>query len=77
MKKKKQNILLIADQEGKTNLAMEQLTEYLMGKRTFFTLTFDFIGTLFQKKVWAEVAKIQYGTTTCYVDIVQKLDIRK
>ncbi|GAA6238610.1 MAG: hypothetical protein SPLM_07270 [Spiroplasma phoeniceum] len=58
LKKKGPNILLIADQEGKTNLAMEQLTEYLMGKRTFFTLAFDFTGTLFQKKVWAEVAKI-------------------
>ncbi|WP_342255544.1 methylated-DNA--[protein]-cysteine S-methyltransferase [Spiroplasma endosymbiont of Poecilobothrus nobilitatus] len=73
LKKKRPNILLIADQEGKTNLVMEQLTEYLMGKRTFFTLAFDFTGTSFQKKVWAEVAKIPYGTTTCYADIAQKI----
>lgn len=71
--KKGPNILLIADQEGKTSLVTEQLTEYLMGKRTFFTLSFDFTGTLFQKKVWAEVAKIPYGTTTCYADIAQKI----
>ncbi|APE75520.1 hypothetical protein [Spiroplasma citri] len=38
LKKKGPNVLLIADQEGKTSLFMEQLTEYLMGKRTFFTL---------------------------------------
>lgn len=28
---------------------------------------------MFQKKVWAEVAKIPYGTTTCYADIAQKI----
>lgn len=73
LNKKVPNILLIAGQEGKTKLVMEQLTEYLMGKRTFFTLSFDFTGTLFQKKVWAEVAKIPYETTTCYADIAQKI----
>ncbi|UZQ31438.1 MAG: methylated-DNA--[protein]-cysteine S-methyltransferase [Spiroplasma phoeniceum] len=52
---------------------MEQLTECLMWKRTFFTLAFDFTGTLFQKKLWAEVAKIPYGTTTCCADIAQKI----
>ncbi|KAF0851787.1 MAG: methylated-DNA--[protein]-cysteine S-methyltransferase [Spiroplasma poulsonii] len=71
--KKGTNILLVADQGGKTDKVITQLTEYLAGKRTTFTLPFDFIGTLFQQKVWREVAKIPYGTTTCYSDIAQKI----
>ncbi|WHQ37340.1 methylated-DNA--[protein]-cysteine S-methyltransferase [Spiroplasma sp. SV19] len=72
-KKKGANIILVPDQEDKTAAVVTQLTEYLAGKRTTFTLPCDFIGTLFQQKVWREVVKIPYGTTACYSDIAQKI----
>ncbi|WP_374696427.1 MGMT family protein [Spiroplasma endosymbiont of Polydrusus formosus] len=42
----------------------------MLTKKLYFIVWFyrDFF-----KKVWAEVAKIPYGTTTCYVDIAQKI----
>ncbi|WP_425379743.1 methylated-DNA--[protein]-cysteine S-methyltransferase [Spiroplasma endosymbiont of Stenodema calcarata] len=72
-KKKEPNITLITDQIGKTTEVVTQLTEYLAGKRTKFTLRFDFNGTPFQQKVWEAVAKTPYGTTTSYSDIAQKV----
>ncbi|MGE3262327.1 MAG: methylated-DNA--[protein]-cysteine S-methyltransferase [Bacteriovoracia bacterium] len=50
-----------------------QLLEYFSGKRKKFELTFDIQGTDFQKKVWAQLAKIPYGETTSYRDIAQKI----
>ncbi|WP_338991570.1 methylated-DNA--[protein]-cysteine S-methyltransferase [Spiroplasma endosymbiont of Seladonia tumulorum] len=77
LKKKGPNILLIVDQEGKTNLVMEQLTEYLMGKRTFFTLAFDFTGTLFQKRFEQKLLKYHMEQQLVMLILHKKLDIRK
>lgn len=53
--------------------AHAQLLEYFAGKRKAFDLIFDIQGTDFQKKVWAQLAKIPYGETASYSDIAQKI----
>lgn len=49
--------------------AEKQVSEYLSGKRKTFDLPLKLEGTDFQKKVWAELAKIPYGETRSYKEI--------
>ncbi len=46
-----------------------QLDEYFQGKRKKFNIPYKLEGTAFQKKVWAELCKIPYGTTKSYKEI--------
>jgi methylated-DNA-[protein]-cysteine S-methyltransferase len=50
-----------------------QLTEYFAGKRKRFDLKLDFVGTDFQKSVWAELLKIPFGETRTYGQIAKQL----
>jgi methylated-DNA-[protein]-cysteine S-methyltransferase len=50
-----------------------QLEEYFAGKRRTFTVALDFVGTDFQKSVWDELLKIQFGETRTYGQIAKKL----
>ncbi|CCV64496.1 similar to methylated-DNA--protein-cysteine methyltransferase containing protein [Alteracholeplasma palmae J233] len=52
---------------------IQQLNEYLLGKRKEFTFKIHMIGTDFQKNVWNELLKIPYGTTTSYQTIAESL----
>lgn len=47
----------------------EELLEYFRGKRRDFDLPLAPKGTLFQQKVWSELAKIPYGTVTTYGEL--------
>lgn len=51
--------------------AMQQLEEYLAGKRQTFTLPVDMRGTDFQKKVWQALTQIPYGETRTYGEIAK------
>lgn len=51
----------------------KQINEYLNGKRKTFDLPLRLEGTEFQKKVWAELAKIPYGETRSYKEIAKSL----
>lgn len=51
-----------------------QLNEYFAGIRKEFELTFDFIGTDFQKQVWQALLTIPYGMTRTYGEIAQQLN---
>lgn len=53
--------------------AIEQITEYLEGKRKKFDLPISLQGTDFQKKVWRELQKIPYGKTKSYKEIAQAI----
>ncbi|HEV7379236.1 MAG TPA: methylated-DNA--[protein]-cysteine S-methyltransferase [Dyadobacter sp.] len=53
--------------------AETQLAEYFAKKRTTFDLPLDFIGTDFQRKVWAELLKIPFGETRTYGAIANEL----
>lgn len=46
--------------------AAAQLREYLTGDRRVFDLPLDFLGTDFQRLVWAELLTIPYGQTRSY-----------
>jgi methylated-DNA-[protein]-cysteine S-methyltransferase len=53
--------------------AQRQLDEYFAGHRTTFELKLDFVGTAFQKRVWAELLKIPFGETRTYGQIAKQL----
>jgi methylated-DNA-[protein]-cysteine S-methyltransferase len=50
-----------------------QLDEYFARRRTCFDLALEFIGTDFQKRVWAALMSIPYGQTRTYAEIAAAL----
>ncbi|WP_308464767.1 methylated-DNA--[protein]-cysteine S-methyltransferase [Rathayibacter soli] len=58
--------VLLADAAG-------QLHEYLAGARHEFDLPFDATGDAFQHAVWSIVAEVQFGETTTYGAIAERL----
>jgi methylated-DNA-[protein]-cysteine S-methyltransferase len=53
--------------------AATQLAEYFAGERTEFDLPLAPPGTAFQRRVWDELARIPYGTTTTYGELAVRL----
>lgn len=53
--------------------AYKQLLEYFNSDRYQFTIKLSPQGTSFQQKVWKELIKIPYGTTSSYIDIAKKI----
>lgn len=52
---------------------IDQFKEYFAGQRRDFDVPLAPEGTLFQKKVWDELSKIPYGTTTTYLEIARQI----
>ncbi|MFJ7311773.1 methylated-DNA--[protein]-cysteine S-methyltransferase [Pseudomonas sp. NPDC098747] len=50
-----------------------QLEEYFAGTRNCFDLELDFVGTDFQKQVWAALLTIPFGETRTYSQIAQQI----
>ena len=61
----------ISERTGYFAEVVKQLDEYFAGKRTKFELNILPKGTVFQKKVWAELLKIPYGKTKSYQEIAE------
>ena len=53
--------------------AVRQLSAYFEGNLKEFDLKLNPAGTDFQKKVWAALLQIPYGTTTSYLELSKKL----
>lgn len=53
--------------------AARQLAEYFSGARTSFDLPLRLEGTAFQQSVWAELTKIDYGTTITYGELARRV----
>lgn len=53
--------------------AERQLSDYFAGKLKQFTLTFDPVGTAFQREVWSALSTIPFGQTRSYAQIAQQL----
>lgn len=53
--------------------AYRQLCEYFLGERTCFDIPIALEGTPFQKTVWAELRKINYGDTATYGEIAKRI----
>ena len=51
--------------------AIEQVLEYLAGKRAAFELPLDLRGTEFQLAVWSALVTIPYGETRTYGDVAR------
>ncbi len=63
---------IVKDDRRNRNV-INQLKKYLDGKLRRFNCKLYFEGTLFQKKVWAALARIPYGQTRSYQDIAKKI----
>jgi len=55
--------------------AVKQLDAYFQGELTEFDLDFATHGTPFQERVWGELRKIPYGSTTTYGRITADLGL--
>jgi len=53
--------------------AARQLAEHFAGERTDFDLPLAPPGTAFQRRVWEELCRIPYGTTTTYGALAARL----
>jgi methylated-DNA-[protein]-cysteine S-methyltransferase len=51
----------------------QQLTEYFAGERQTFDVPLKLAGTLFQQRVWQELARIPFGTTITYAQLAQRI----
>jgi O-6-methylguanine DNA methyltransferase len=52
-----------------TDRVCRELEEYFSGRRKVFDFPYVLEGTVFQKKVWAQLAAIPYGETRTYGEI--------
>ncbi|MFF2796554.1 methylated-DNA--[protein]-cysteine S-methyltransferase [Lysinibacillus xylanilyticus] len=51
-----------------------EITQYLKGERTTFTVPFEYAGTQFQQAVWNALCEIPYGQTKSYSDIANDIN---
>ncbi|MCL8026578.1 methylated-DNA--[protein]-cysteine S-methyltransferase [Nocardioides bruguierae] len=56
--------------------AARQLGEYFAGERRDFDLPLAPAGTEFQQRVWAELARIPWGSTSTYGDVAVRLGLK-
>lgn len=57
---------------------IKELEAYFNGGKEYFSMNLDWDqGTLFQQKVWQEIANIPYGQTTSYLKIAEKISTKK
>jgi methylated-DNA-[protein]-cysteine S-methyltransferase len=54
--------------------AIQQLTEYFAGARRVFDLPLRMQGTVFQQRVWRQLAEIPYGATWSYGELARRID---
>ncbi|MEY8353528.1 methylated-DNA--[protein]-cysteine S-methyltransferase [Lachnospiraceae bacterium 54-53] len=54
-----------------SDLAYDQICQYLKGVRKTFDFPFELNGTAFQKRVWKELCQIPYGETRTYRQIAE------
>jgi methylated-DNA-[protein]-cysteine S-methyltransferase len=58
---------------GRNEEVERQVNEFFAGKRKTFDLPLSPRGTEFQKRVWAELAKIPFGETTSYGELAKRI----
>lgn len=56
---------------------IKQLDEYFLKKRQIFDIKLNPQGTTFQKQVWQQLQKIEYGKTKYYAEIADEINIPK
>lgn len=63
----------IPSKDPKVINVFRQLKEYFNRERKEFDLPIELLGTDFQKKVWNELKKIQYGETISYGELEKRM----
>ncbi len=58
---------------GLNNGQLQQVAEYLNGKRKVFDCKIELDGTVFQKAVWREMMAIPFGHTATYGSIAEAI----
>jgi methylated-DNA-[protein]-cysteine S-methyltransferase len=53
--------------------AVQQLREYFAGERRRFNVPLHLEGTKFQRRAWAEMSEIPYGTTISYAQQARRI----
>ncbi|WP_075981255.1 methylated-DNA--[protein]-cysteine S-methyltransferase [Bacillus massilinigeriensis] len=64
--------ILVEDSET-LKIYVDEIIEYLEGKRKIFSVPMDFDGTSFQLAVWNALCEIPYGETKSYSDIADMI----
>jgi methylated-DNA-[protein]-cysteine S-methyltransferase len=52
--------------------AKRELSEYFAGKRTRFSVALDPQGTDFQRSVWKQIARVEFGKTLTYGELARR-----
>jgi methylated-DNA-[protein]-cysteine S-methyltransferase len=52
--------------------ASQEITEYLKGERTDFSVPMHCVGTKFQREVWRQIARIPIGETISYTELARR-----
>ena len=61
--------------DPKTSVIKTQINEFLKGQKKKFNFKCKLSGSTTQLKVWMEIKKIPYGTTTTYNNIAKRLNL--
>ncbi len=72
-RKPSEKALSCSHPHGLGEKTIQQLSQYVAGKRTSFDLPLAPQGTDFQKRVWKELCAIPYGQVRCYQDIARAI----
>jgi methylated-DNA-[protein]-cysteine S-methyltransferase len=62
-----------AQQNPYLESALQELQLYFKGELVRFKTQLDPIGTVFQKSVWSELSKLDFGTTATYGEIADRI----
>ena len=62
------------EDEEKLEPYVNEIIQYLAGKRQTFTIPFEYVGTPFQLAVWQALCEIPYGQTKSYSDIAHAIN---
>ena len=62
-----------AEDHGAFGDVARQLDEYFAGTRATFDLPLAPAGTPFQRRVWAELARVPHGTTVTYGELARRV----
>ncbi|MEF2967897.1 methylated-DNA--[protein]-cysteine S-methyltransferase [Paenibacillus sp. M1] len=63
----------LLENQGKLRPFAAELTAYLRGEITCFSLPLELAGTPFQRAVWNALCAIPYGETASYSDIAKRI----
>lgn len=71
------DVSVLENENGISIQCRKELVNYFKGKIKAFTVRTNPDGTAFQKSVWAELSKINYGITASYLQMAKRLGDEK